>query len=91
MTLEHRQMHMKVASARVVSKELSVAVPDIATSTNLPLPCLQGIWSKATEFLQTPGSIVPASGHPANTWMVASRSGQRPHLVIPCKRWPDQV
>ena len=94
MTPDQRQMHMKkVASARVVIKSanvicpqsLSVDVSDVAVSTNLPLPCLQGIWSKATELLQAPGSIVAAPGHPANTWMVASRSSQRPHLVMPCK------
>ena len=82
----------KVASARVGSKSananvtcpqsLSVDVSDVA-SANLPLPCLQGIWLKATELLQAPGSIVAAPGHPANTWMVASLSGQRPHLA-PC-------
>ena len=82
-----------VASARVVTKSanvsypqsLSVDVSDDAVSTNLPLPCLQGIWSKVTELLQAPGSIVTAPGHPANTWMVARCSGQRPHLVMSCK------
>ena len=94
MTPHQRQIHMKkVASTRVGSKSanvtcpqsLSVDVSDVVASTNLPLPCFQGIWSKATELLQAPGSIVAAPGHPANTWMVASRSGQRPHLVAPCK------
>jgi hypothetical protein len=94
MTPQQRQIHMKkVASARVGKKSANVTCPqslpvdvsDVAASTNLPLPCPQGIWSKATELLQAPGSIVAAPGHPANTWMVASRSGQRPHLVVPCK------
>ena len=94
MTPDQRRIHLKkVASARVVSKSasstssqpLSVSVSDVAASTSLPLPCLQGIWSKATELLQTPGSIVAVPGHPGNTRMVASCSGQRPHLVIPCK------
>ena len=62
-TPDQWQMHMKkVASARVVIKSanvtcpqsLSVDVSDVAVSTNLPLPCLQGIWSKATELLQAP-------------------------------------
>lgn len=89
MTPDQWQMHMKVVSTRVVSKSANVNCPqllisDVAASTNLPQPCLQGIRLKATKLLQAPGSIVAAPGHPANTWMVASRSGQRPHLVMPC-------
>ena len=93
-TPEQRKMHMKkVASARVVTKSATISSPqvlsldisDVAVSTGLPLPCLQGIWSKANELLQSSGSIIAVPGHPVNTWMVASRSGQRPHLVVPCK------
>lgn len=42
------------------------------------LPCLQGIWRKAEELLNSPGNYGQAR-------MVLSRSGQRPHLVVPCK------
>ena len=93
MTPHQRQIHMKkVASARVGGKSANVTALSLyrlmSPMLHPPIchpPCFQGIWSKATELPQAPGSIVAAPGHPANTWMVASRSGQRPHLVAPCK------
>ena len=42
-------------------------------------------YKKANELLQITGSIVPAPGHCASSYMVLSRSGKRPHLVIPKK------
>ncbi len=64
---------------------LSVDVESVAAAVSVPLPCLQGVWKKATELLNTPQAISSAPGHPDEARMVMSRSGQRPHLVLPCK------
>ena len=64
---------------------LPVEVHELASDVTIPLACLRGIWKKATELLSTAGSTVPAPGHCAETRLVLSRSGKRPHLVLPCK------
>ena len=64
---------------------LSVDVHEVASVVTIPLPCLQGIWTKATELLSTSGSTVPAPGYSSEARLVLSRSGKRPHLVLPCK------
>ena len=52
---------------------------------NIPFSCLQGIWNKLGELLSTAGSIVSAPGHCPEARLVLSRSGKRPHLVLPSK------
>ena len=52
---------------------------------NILFSCLQGIWNKAGELLSTAGSIVSAHGHCPEARLVLSRSGKRPHLVLPSK------
>ena len=66
------------------SLSLSLDVNSVSEMVNIPLPCLEGIWKKATELLNTLGSISSALGHPEDTRMVMSHSGHRPHLVLPC-------
>lgn len=101
MNPQQRQAHLKkVASTPVISSRcvlsdaakvssaplsLSVDVDNVASMVTIPLSCLQGIWSKATELLNTPNAIASAPGHPLESKMVLSRSGQRPHLVLPTK------
>ena len=64
MTPVQREAHLKkVASVRItnnsitsdlssITQALSIDVSEVAASTNVPLPCLQGIWSKPTKLLQ---------------------------------------
>ena len=63
-------------------RQLSVEMTSVAAEVTIPQPCLQGIWKKAEELLNSPGSITAA---PGNSEEALSRSGQRPHLVVPCK------
>ena len=101
MTPEKRRAHFqKVASAPVTSGDrasapqgqfqpslsLSVDVHSLSELVSLPLPCLEGIWQKATELLNTLGTISSAPGHPTESRMVMSRTDHRPHLVLPCSR-----
>lgn len=64
---------------------LSVDVQQVASEVTIPLAFLQGIWTKATELLSTTNSVVPAPGNCAEARLVLSRTGQRPHFVLPCK------
>ena len=64
---------------------LSLDVSSVSEGITVPLPCLQGIWKKATDLLNTPHAIISAPGHPEEAKMVMSSSGQCPHLVLPCK------
>ena len=64
---------------------LAVDVHEVASEVTIPLACIQGIWTKATKLLSTAGSTVPAPGHCTEARLVLSRSGKRPHLVLPCK------
>lgn len=68
------------------STELGLTSASVATDLNVPIPCLDGIWQKALELINTPGSIGPAPGFPDEGRMVLSRSGQRPHFVTRCKK-----
>ena len=73
-------------SERMLSgTSLSVDVHELASEVTIPLTCLQGIWTKATELLSTAGSMVPAPGCDSGARLVLSRSGKHPHLVLPCK------
>ena len=98
MNPEQRQVHLQKVAKTAVSTgrhgesddivtplSLSLDVESVAESVSIPLSCLQGIWGKATELLNTPRAVTSAPGHPEKARMVMSRSGQRPHLVLPCK------
>ena len=65
----------------VLSAKLSV----LSGKLGLPNVAIDGIAKKAAEILQTEGAIASAPGQPAEARMVISRSGKRPHLVIPKK------
>ena len=65
--------------------ELSVDLSSASMITNLPSVCLKGIWGKAKQLLNTPGSIVPAPDSLSLARMVSSSSGQRPHFISPLK------
>ena len=67
------------------SRALSVDVNSLASKVSTPLESLKGIRKKAEELLQLPNSMSPAPGQPDEARMVISSSGNRPHLVIPCK------
>lgn len=64
-----------------LASSLSVDVNAVAKSVRVPLNCLEGIWSKAAEFIKTDKAIVSAPGVGPNAKFVKSYSGQRPHLV----------
>ncbi len=66
-------------------RKLSVELTSLVANVTIPQPCLQGIWQKAEELLNSSGSITEAPGNSAQSRMVLSRSGLRPHLVVPCK------
>ena len=68
------------------SKTLSVDVNSVAAKVSVPLECLIGIWQKAEDLLQSPSDMSPAPGQPEKARMVISRSGKRPHLVLPSKQ-----
>ena len=71
----------KLQSASSLS--LYVDVESVYEVVSIPLPCLEGIWKKATELLNTPQSV--ALAYPDEARMVMSQSGHHPHLVLPCK------
>lgn len=52
----------------------------------LPNAAIDGIARKAAEILCTDGAIVHAPGHSTDARMVISRSGKRPHLVLPKRK-----
>ena len=92
MSQEQRLAHLKKVSIAQVKahtqsdpNSLSMNITDVETLINVPFPCLEGIWKKAVDLISTPGNITPAPGHSPEVKMVASYSGHRPHLVIPCK------
>ena len=64
---------------------LAVDVHQVASEVTIPLACIQGIWTKATELLSTSGSTVPTPGHCTEARLVLSRSEKRSHLVLPCE------
>lgn len=59
---------------------LSVSVDQFSDSVRVPRNCLEGIWCKAVELLNTKDAIVSAPGV-ANGKLVLSVSGKKPHLV----------
>lgn len=66
--------------------QLSVSVESAASSVNVPLTCLQGIWRKAAELIHNENAIVPAPGQDEEARMVQSYCSKKtPHLVTPTK------
>ena len=72
-------------ASKEICKSLSVDVSAIAANVSVPMECLKEVWQKAEELLQSPVAMSPAPGQPQGARMVLSRSGKRPHLVLPCK------
>ena len=77
-----RQSPVQPANATLLSNRLSV----LTTKLGLPNAAIEGIAKKAVEIQSTDGGIVPAPGHRSEAKMVISRSGKRPHLVLPKKK-----
>ena len=77
--------HDPATSAASRTPQMSVDVNTVAASVSVPLDCLKGIWQKAEELLQSPNGMSSAPGQPEQARMVLSRSGKRPHIVLPCK------
>ena len=69
----------------VVAHELSLDVETAATQLNIPISCLEGIWSKASKLIVTDGALTPAPGQSSKARMVLSYSGRVPHMVVPKK------
>ena len=69
----------------IVPHTLSCDVTNASEKLDIPLPCLQGIWSKAEKLLTTKEAIVPAPGQAPEARMVLSYSGKVPHMVTPNK------
>ena len=65
--------------------ELSVDIDNALQLVNVPYKCLEGIWGKAKDLINTENAIVPAPGQDPTARMVLSYSGQMPHLVTPKK------
>ena len=74
---------VQVPNAKVY--QLSVDFNSVADAVTVPALCLQNIWQKAEELLNSSGSVVSAPGHSEQAKMVLSRSGNHSHLVLPCK------
>ena len=64
---------------------LSVSVKSASEQVNIPLNCLEGVWAKAIELINTSNAIVPAPGQDPEARMVLSYSGKLPHMVTPNK------
>ena len=77
-------------SKPIFSQDIPLSLPidaeTFAASVTIPVSVLQGIWKKAEGLIATISeSISSAPWHCVDSKMVASRSGQRPHLVVPGK------
>ena len=58
----HNSSISSVKSKTTCGMSLSVSCEDFVKDVNIPLKCLEGIWEKATQLLNTDGAIVPAPG-----------------------------
>ena len=65
---------------------LSIKLSSLSSKLGLPTTAIDGIAKKAAEILSTDGAIVQAPGHSTEANMVLSRSGKRPHLVLPKRK-----
>ena len=68
---------------------LSVSVETASKLVNVPLNCLEGVWAKAIELINTSYAIVPASGQNPEVRMALSYSGKLPHMVTPKENFAD--
>ena len=68
------------------TKILSVSLDDGAKSVTVPYKCLEGIWHKATQLINTEEAITLAPEHAPEARMVLSYTGKVPHLVTRKKR-----
>lgn len=64
---------------------LSVDFDSAAMQVNVPVGCLEGIWTKASALLCDGNAISPAPGQDKAARMVLSYSGKVPYLVTPKK------
>ena len=59
-------LDLDVQPANSIGKDLSLSLSidyvAFAETSRVPLTCLQGIWNKPAEILDTEGAIVPAPG-----------------------------
>ena len=69
----------------VTNPVLSVDLESASEQVNIPIKCLEGIWTKASELISTNDAIVPALGQDSGARMVLSYSGKVPHMVTPKK------
>lgn len=83
--------HSEMCSELSLSKEdgsdfdMPVDASSAAEQLNIPQNCLEGIWNKAKQLIQTEGAIVSAPGQPPEARMVMSYGGKTPHMVVPKK------
>ena len=71
----------KSSPALLAGSSLPIDAETVAETVSIPLS-----WKKAEELVfSSQESISSAPGHPTECKMVASRSGKRPHLVVPGK------
>ena len=78
--------HASTSEEEEVSvSSLSKQLVSIAPHLGLPAAAIEAIARKASEILKVEGAIVPAPGHDSTARMVISKSGKRPHLVLPKK------
>ena len=91
MSTEERQRHLKKVHStlpgklNVVSSDITMPVDEAIELLNIPAPCLEGIWQKASMILSSSDNVTSAPGQPMSARMVISSSGKRPHLVSPCQ------
>ena len=64
------------------AQELSIDVTSAAMQLNIPVSCLEGIWTKASKLTTMDGALSPAPGQSSKARMVLSYSGKTPHMVV---------
>ena len=62
-----------------------MSLESASEQVNIPLSCLEGVWAKAIQLINTSNAIVPAPGQDPEARMVLSYSGKLPHMVTPNK------
>ena len=65
----------------VTNPVLSVDLESASEQVNIPIKCLEGIWTKASELINTNDAIAPGPGQDSGARMVLSYSGKVPHMV----------
>ena len=75
----------KCVAHGVPLSSLPVEASAVAAASNIPITCVEGIWTKAMKLLQEENGIVPAPGQSPEARMVLSYTGKAPHMVTPTK------